>query len=659
MSEPVVAANTVEQSTRGKGLAPVKQEFRKAKWFEENEVEDINTGAFGDDEVEGQKFENDDSNAGGNRKARGQNKKRKRTHVKDDIKLCPYIASGDEDKCNWGDKCKFTHNIEEYLKVKPADLGDRCVNFEVYGRCRAGYACRFLHAHFKDGKLVVDEERVRNAPVTVKNGITPETMAALRKHTFDFEKSEAFLKEIQAEIDAELAMKEENTQRRLASMLAEPTTATIDSPASTIVEAPSTPVSDKLKEVAEVEQISTDVQTSESGTTTTTVETSEQTEMISESTTNVTPTKEEQPVGPIFDINDKKKINFKDKTYLAPLTTVGNLPFRRVCKEFGVDITCGEMAMASNLLQGQKTEWALTKRHASEDLFGIQIAGYKTEQLVKACQVINETVDVDFVDLNMGCPIDMLFNKGGGSALLDSHGKMLKMLRGMQHVLDPPITVKFRTGVKDNHPTAHKLIPKLESVGIGMGTLHGRSRQQRYTRLADWDYIKGIKRLTNDMALFGNGDVLSWEQYYQQKEESGVDGIMIGRGALIKPWIFEEIKTRRHWDISSSERFDMLKKFCDYGLEHWGSDTMGVNSTRRFLCEWQSFLYRYIPVGLLEVLPQHMNERPPPYYGRDELETLMASPRASDWIKITDRILGPAPEDFKFIPKHKANSFEG
>lgn len=219
--------------------------------------------------------------------------------------------------------------------------------------------------------------------------------------------------------------------------------------------------------------------------------------------------------------------------------------------------------------------------------------------------------------------------------MLDAHGKLNKMLRGMQRVLDAPVTVKFRTGVKDNNPTAQKLVPKLESWGIGMGTLHGRSRQQRYTRLADWQYIKTIKGMTNDMCLYGNGDILSWEQYYQQKEESGVDGIMIGRGALIKPWLFDEIKTRRHWDISSRERFDILKKFCDYGLEHWGSDTMGVNATRRFLCEWQSFLYRYIPVGLLEVLPQHMNERPPPYYGRDELETLMASPRASDWIKIT------------------------
>ena len=176
--------------------------------------------------------------------------------------------------------------------------------------------------------------------------------------------------------------------------------------------------------------------------------------------------------------------------------------------------------------------------------------------------------------------------------------------------------------------------------------VHGRSREQRYTKVADWEYIKTCAAAAQPVPLFGNGDMLSFEDYNHQLSTSGVDGIMIARyilitlpipsqqrqtvygiiiistqcimllgfddrGALIKPWIFKEIKEQRHWDISSSERLDILRCYVNYGLEHWGSDSQvcdshqkfnsrtillliqGVENTRRFLLEWLSFLYRY------------------------------------------------------------------
>ncbi|XP_015278127.1 PREDICTED: tRNA-dihydrouridine(47) synthase [NAD(P)(+)]-like, partial [Gekko japonicus] len=315
---------------------------------------------------------------------------------------------------------------------------------------------------------------------------------------------------------------------------------------------------------------------------------------------------------------EKKKLDLQGKLYLAPLTTCGNLPFRRICKRFGADVTCGEMAVCTNLLQGQSSEWALLKRHHTEDLFGVQ---------------------------------------GGGCALMSRTNKFEQIVRGMNTVLDVPLTVKIRTGVQEKVNLAHKIIPNLWEWGASLVTLHGRSREQRYTKGADWEYIAECARLASPMPLFGNGDILSYEDA-NRAMQTDVSGIMIARGALIKPWIFTEIKEQRHWDISSNERLDLLKDFTSYGLEHWGSDTQGVEKTRKFLLEWLSFLCRYIPAGLMERLPQRINERPPYYMGRDYLETLMASQNVGDWIKISEMLLGPVPVNFTFLPKHKANSYK-
>uniref|UniRef100_A0A1I7WSN7 tRNA-dihydrouridine(47) synthase [NAD(P)(+)] n=1 Tax=Heterorhabditis bacteriophora TaxID=37862 RepID=A0A1I7WSN7_HETBA len=207
-------------------------------------------------------------------------------------------------------------------------------------------------------------------------------------------------------------------------------------------------------------------------------------------------------------------------------------------------------------------------------------------------------------------------------------------------------------------------------------------REQRYTRLANWNYVKPCIDAAGDIPLWVCGDILSWQDYYTRLEENPIGGIMIARGALIKPWIFTEIDEKRTWDISATERLDLLKTYVNYGLDHWGSDDAGVERTRRFLLEWLSFqcrsekfrlivfcffiaivsftiqlLFSYIPVGLLETLPQCINDRPPLYRGRSELETLLSSQRVTDWIEISKMLLGPTPEGFTFIPKHKASSY--
>ena len=208
----------------------------------------------------------------------------------------------------------------------------------------------------------------------------------------------------------------------------------------------------------------------------------------------------------------------------------------------------------------------------------------------------------------------------------------------------------------------------IRRAGISALTIHGRTRKQRYSRLADWSYVGKCWEASHasfseldfpydPMPLIGNGDIYSFSDYNAHMNEAPYDALMIGRGALIKPWIFTEIKEKREWDISATERMGLLQKYCNYGLEHWGSDTRGVESTRKFLLEWMSFTHRYIPIALLEIQPSKMNWRPPAYTARGDTETMLASPFATDWIKISEMFLGPCREDFYFEPKHRSNSY--
>jgi tRNA-dihydrouridine synthase 3 len=361
---------------------------------------------------------------------------------------------------------------------------------------------------------------------------------------------------------------------------------------------------------------------------------------------------------------ERKLVDFRNKVYVAPLTTVGNLPFRRIMKHYGADITCGEMALSTNLLEGKAQEWALLKRHSSEDVFGIQLAGAHPDHFTRVAQILNQHVTVDFVDLNLGCPLDMLCHKGGGAGLMMREKRLKASVIGIVNTLNVPITIKMRTGWDEGKPFAHELVPKIPGWNTGAICaimIHGRSRLQRYQKLANWDYIEKVATSQTDIPVIGNGDVFSFTDYEEKLARSpgAIPCAMLARGALIKPWLPTEIKERRHWDISATERFDMLKDFCKFGLEHWGSDNMGVNKTRRFLLEWISFLHRYVPVGLLEVLPQQMNQRPPIHmYGRSDLETLMMSKNAADWIKLSEMLLGKVPDDFQFEPKHRANGYK-
>jgi len=565
-------------------------------------------------------------------KTKGQNKARPRTvpKVASEFRICPTVHRGTV--CQYGDKCKFMHDVREYMEKKPKDIGEECINFQLTGKCKYGVECRYAKSHLTENyeNIVVEEkykEYLENYSEKDQNVLKRDLMNILRKKKFKYEKTSQYLKKM-ALVDSRPSRGEDGQQ-------------------NTKNEMPGVPEN----------VLNNNENTTES-------------KSQNHNPAKVTSQPEEATPSPATTIGcvtdedviklrqcEKKKVDFKDKLYLAPLTTVGNLPYRRVCKRLGVDITCGEMAMSTNLLQGGQGEWALLRRHPSEDVFGVQICGGYPDSMSKVAELINAECNVDFIDINMGCPIDLVFKKGEGSALMGRLSKLEKVVRGMVEVSNIPITIKMRTGIYENKNTAHKVVPMIKEWGVGAMALHGRTREQRYTKAADWEYIDQCAQLSDPIPFFGNGDILSFEDANLHRENTHVSGLMIARGALIKPWIFTEIKEQRHWDISSHERFEILREYTNFGLEHWGSDHKGVENTRRFLLEWLSFLHRYIPVGVLEQPPQKINQRPPAYVGRDDMETMLASRNANDWVKLSEMLLGPVPDNFIFLPKHKANSY--
>ncbi|CAG9099985.1 unnamed protein product [Plutella xylostella] len=591
------------------GVCAIKEEFVVKKpaipdiiIFEDKSGKHKLSGEGDDkDEVDNKKSKLENGATGmAKDKKRGQNKCRPKTFQDDKkSKACPSIINitckEELVPCQFNN-CIFIHDPIEYLKLKPKDLGETCHVFNLRGRCPRGIACRFGSQHLTDeGYNIVVESKQEAWKDDTVNTLQSTTKTELQKRKYDFSLAEKLVKHL------------DNRKKPAEKDLEKTEPANCDG---------------EIEKKIEYTGAVTD-----------------------EDLIKLLP-------------REKKKIDWNNKLYLSPLTTVGNLPFRRICKSFGVDITCGEMALCESILKGMTQEWALVKRHECEDLFGAQICGTNVYTIAKVSQLLQENSSLDFIDLNLGCPIDLVYKKGGGCGMMHRLSSLEASVRCASNLLSIPFTIKMRTGVYQDKKIAHTIVPKVAQWGASLITLHGRSREARYTRSADWEYIETCAKAAAPCPVYGNGDILSYQDYVERRERAPtVQGVMIGRGALIKPWIFTEIKEQRLWDISSGERFDILKKYTNYGLEHWGSDTQGVENTRRFLLEWLSFLYRYVPVGLLERPPQQINERPPIYFGRDDMETLMASGNCSDWIKISEMLLGPVPDGFNFLPKHKANSY--
>lgn len=272
-----------------------------------------------------------------------------------------------------------------------------------------------------------------------------------------------------------------------------------------------------------------------------------------------------------------------------------NLPFRRLCCDFGAETTISEMVFASALAKHNRKDLALLRRSPQEHCFGVQILTNNPEDVRASLPIIEES-GADFVDLNCGCPIDDAVNRGMGAQLLDRQGRMEQVLAAMQECAHIPFTVKLRAGYHEGHVNIEETAAMCEKYGACAITVHGRTREQRYTGSADWNVVKKAVE-TVHIPVAGNGDILTWYEAEDRLAQSGAAGVMIGRGALIKPWIFQELREKRDLNLTPSERVEIYLRLTRYMLEHFGGDAHGQKTASSFLF-WHFDLfsrYRFMP----------------------------------------------------------------
>ncbi|WKZ57947.1 MAG: tRNA-dihydrouridine synthase family protein [Bdellovibrionota bacterium] len=291
-------------------------------------------------------------------------------------------------------------------------------------------------------------------------------------------------------------------------------------------------------------------------------------------------------------------IPFQGSLVLAPLTKGGNLPYRRLCRFFGADITVSEMAYARQLLKGEGREKALIRRHPDEAVFGVQIAAGRADEAARVCALLG-SMPIDFIDLNVGCPIHDAIRRGMGSCLLQRPRSLGKIVEAMVAATAVPITVKIRAGWSESEINASEVVDILAAAGASAVTLHARTREQRYTKAADWSLIAKIVS-QSPIPIIGNGDILTWYEARDRWDSSRCAAIMIGRGALIKPWIFQEIKTSSTWNPTAAERIAVYYQLSSYTKEHFRDDEKGRKRALYFMPFQLGFLcrYRYLPESL-------------------------------------------------------------
>jgi len=247
-------------------------------------------------------------------------------------------------------------------------------------------------------------------------------------------------------------------------------------------------------------------------------------------------------------------VTLPNKWILAPMAGVSDLPFRLLCHEAGAGLTCMEMISAKAIYYRNKATDEMMAIDPDEGMVSLQLFGSDPDIMGAMARRIEER-PFSILDINMGCPVPKVVNNGEGSALMKNPALAGKIIRSVSSAVSKPVTVKIRKGFDDDHVNAVEMAKVAEENGAAAVAVHARTRMQYYSGKADWDIIRQVKEAVT-IPVIGNGDVDSYESACRMLDETGCDGIMIGRAAQGNPWIFAELVAKsegREWNKPTRE----------------------------------------------------------------------------------------------------------
>ncbi|WP_053982737.1 tRNA dihydrouridine synthase DusB [Niameybacter massiliensis] len=288
-----------------------------------------------------------------------------------------------------------------------------------------------------------------------------------------------------------------------------------------------------------------------------------------------------------------KNVVTPNNVFLAPMAGITDLPFRLICKEFGAGMVYTEMVSAKGLFYDSDRSKLLLSVEKEEHPVGAQLFGSDPKILSDMAKVVCES-DVDFIDINMGCPAPKITKNGEGSALLKRPELIGEIVYAVANAIDKPLTVKIRKGFDDESVNAVQVAKIIEQAGASVLTLHGRTREQFYSGVADWDIIKEVKDAIN-IPLVGNGDIRTPEDAKRMMDETGCDAVLIARAAQGNPWIFK--RTVHYLETGEllpeptlEERIPIILKHAEMLTAHKG-DFIGIREMRTHLTAYVKGLH--------------------------------------------------------------------